>query len=346
MMCRLTAFDKGRMIARIMASWQGGGWQKSLARAVNDPKTLLQMLNLDLNQLPALQLAARDFPLRVPLGFIRRMQPGDSRDPLLLQVLPRAEELQAVDGFQCDPLQEQESMVTPGLLHKYHGRVLLTLTGACAIHCRYCFRRHFPYTDANPLGEHLQQALDYIATSPDIEEVILSGGDPLSLSESRLYILSQGLNRIKHVKRLRIHTRLPIVLPERVDQAFLQWLEQVRATVIMVVHSNHANEIDADVMQALDKLRQYNVTLLNQAVLLRGVNDSVEALAELSKRLFTSGVLPYYLHTLDRVQGAAHFETDETQAQDLIRQLRKMLPGYLVPLLVREEAGGEFKQPL
>lgn len=234
-------------------------------------------------------------------------------------------------------------MPVPGLLHKYQGRVLLTLTGACAVHCRYCFRRHFPYSEANPATSHWEASLDYIRRHPDIEEVLLSGGDPLSLSDRRLGPLVRELAAIPHLKRLRIHSRLPVVLPERVNGDLLAWLADCRLTRVLVIHANHARELDAPVHQALSEIRNTGTHLLNQAVLLRGVNDSVTALAELSTALIDTGVQPYYLHLLDRVAGTAHFEVPEAEALALLRALQACLPGYLVPRLAREEAGASSK---
>ena len=321
-------------------------WQSALADAIREPAELLAAVSLGPEWLPAAQAAARLFPLRVPRGFVARMRPRDPYDPLLRQVLPLAEECLAADGFVDDPVGDHAAMVAPGVLHKYEGRVLLTLTGACAVHCRYCFRRHFPYAEANPAADQWRGALDYIAGDHSISEVILSGGDPLTLPDRRLAGLARELAAIPHLRRLRLHTRLPIVLPERVDDALLDWLGAAGLKTVMVVHANHANEIDASVRAALARLKQAGVELLNQSVLLRGVNDNVDVLATLSETLFEAGVLPYYLHQLDRVQGAAHFEVPEETARRLMAELRRRLPGYLVPRLVREVAGAPGKVSL
>ena len=289
--------------------------------------------------LPAARAAARLFPLRVPRGFVARMRRGDPHDPLLRQVLPLAEECLTAPGFAADPVGDAAAMTVPGVLHKYRGRVLLTATGACAVHCRYCFRRHFPYADANPAADRWQAALGYIAGDTSISEVILSGGDPLTLSDRRLGELTDALAAIPHVQRLRIHTRLPIVLPERVDDGLLGWLADLRQPCVVVVHVNHANELDATVKAALTRLKDAGVSLLNQSVLLRGVNDSGAALADLSETLFAAGVLPYYLHLLDKVQGAAHFDVSEATAKGIVTDIQRHLPGYLVPRLVREQPG-------
>lgn len=312
--------------------------------AVSRPAELLAMLRLP--DEPAAALATTPFGLRVPRGFVARMRPGDRRDPLLLQVLPVAEELQTGTGYHTDPLGEAEAMAAPGLLHKYQGRVLLTLTGACGIHCRYCFRRHYPYAEANPAGRQWEQARAYIAADSSIREVILSGGDPLSLGDDRLAAIAAELADIPHVQRLRIHSRLPVVLPERVTPELLSWMNGTRLRPVLVVHSNHAQEIDADVRDALARIGAAGIPVLNQSVLLKGVNDNAERLCALSERLFEAGVLPYYLHQLDRVQGAAHFEVNDDRAQALMAALRARLPGYLLPRLVREEAGAPAKSPL
>jgi len=321
------------------------GWQHELSQAITDPLELCRALDLD----PALALganaAAGHFRLRVPRGFVRRMRRGDPDDPLLRQVLPGAQELLEASGFDADPLQEQRSLRAPGLLHKYHGRALLITTGACAVHCRYCFRREFPYNSGEPGGPpaRLRPALDAIAADQSIEEVILSGGDPLSLSTGRLAQLTDALRAIAHVRRVRLHTRTPIVLPERVDAALTGWIATLPWPCVIVLHCNHTNEIDAPVRSACARLRAAGATLLNQSVLLAGVNDSLEALQGLSEALWSAGVLPYYLHLLDRVRGTAHFEVDEPRARALAAQLSARLPGYLVPRLARELPGAAAK---
>jgi len=321
-------------------------WRAELARAVDDPAELIQLLGLDAGLLPHARAAARSFPLRVPRGFVARMKRGDAADPLLRQVLPLGAELEQHPGFSTDPTGDLAVISAPGLLTKYQGRALLVTTGACAVHCRYCFRRHFPYADSNPRADGWRTALAAIAADPTIDEVILSGGDPLSLSDTRLSELAAALAALPQLKRLRIHTRQPVVLPERVDDALLAWLAPLRLQKVVVLHANHAQELDAGVAHACAKLRDAGATLLNQSVLLRGVNDSVAALAALSERLFTLGALPYYLHQLDRVQGAAHFEVGDREALALHAALTARLPGYLVPRLVREVAGAPAKQPL
>lgn len=321
-------------------------WQLDLAHAISDPAELLRLLELDTALLEPARAASREFSLRVPRAFLARMRKGDPNDPLLRQVLPISEELVETPGFSSDPVGDLGSRAAHGVLHKYYGRVLLITTGACAVNCRYCFRRHFPYGEENARSGQWQAALQYIGSQPSVTEVILSGGDPLSLSDAALAPLVEALQKIPHVRTLRIHSRQPIVLPSRVDEALLGWLRACRLRKVVVLHTNHANEIDAAVTDAVAGLRAAGATVFNQSVLLRGVNDSVEALTALSEALFSAGVIPYYLHLLDRVQGAAHFEVGENRACELMHGLRARLPGYLVPRLVREVPGAASKIPL
>lgn len=321
-------------------------WQDALSNLVTDPGELLKLLELDDSLLNAAYAAARLFPLRVPRGFVARMQKGNVNDPLLKQVLPLGAELHEATGYQTDPLQELSANPVPGLLHKYHGRVLVTLTSACAVHCRYCFRRHFPYAENNPGTAGWEKIFAYIKQNDSISEVILSGGDPLSVSDKLLTRFTDQLIQIPHVKRLRIHTRLPVVLPERVTETFIQWLSTLPFNTVMVIHMNHPNELNSDVRHALLALRSAGIPLLNQAVLLKGVNDDADVLVALSDTLFAAGVLPYYLHVLDKVQGAAHFDIALEAAQQLHATLTQVLPGYLVPKLVCEEAGALSKTVL
>lgn len=301
------------------------------------------MLALDPASLPEAARASQSFPLRVPRGFVARMRRGDPRDPLLLQVLPTGAELRPVAGFTADPVGDLASREATGLLHKYAGRALLIATGACAVHCRYCFRRHFPYGEETASSRDWREALERLREDPSLSEVILSGGDPLSLSDRRLRQLTDELRTIPHIRRLRIHTRYPVVLPERVDEGLLQWLASLPIQCVVVIHANHAREIDAEVRRACLALGSAGATVLNQSVLLAGVNDSVDALADLSEALFDMRVLPYYLHVLDRVQGAAHFDVSEDTALALHAGLLERLPGYLVPRLVREVPGAASK---
>ena len=321
-------------------------WQRELQRAVTDPAELLATLGLGPEWLaPARQAAAR-FPLRVPRGFVERMGRGDPLDPLLRQVLPLGLELADVPGYLPDPVGDLDARAAPGVLHKYAGRALLVTTGACAINCRYCFRRHFPYEDENASRGAFGPALSAVRGDNSISEVILSGGDPLTLGDRRLSALLDDLQAIGHLRRVRLHTRLPIVLPERIDAAFVELWSAVRLQKVVVVHANHANEIDARVRAALSRLAATGSTLLNQSVLLRGVNDEAPVLAQLSETLFAAGVLPYYLHLLDRVTGAAHFEVPEHEARKLWSEMSAQLPGFLVPRLVREIPGAPAKTML
>ena len=334
-----------RIIPGTQSPQQTPLWQTLLSQAITDPEELFRLLDLPLDSLPASLKADRDFRLRVPRGFAARMRKGDFDDPLLRQVLPLAEESAQVPGFSCDPLDELNAMPVPGVLHKYQGRILLTATGACAIHCRYCFRRHYPYSEANPRRAP-DQTFDYVRQHTQINEVILSGGDPLTLTDSRLSELVSALETLPHVIRLRIHSRIPVVLPERIDNSLLEWLHKTRLQVVLVIHANHAREIDTRVRQAMGRLRQAGATLFNQSVLLRGINDDARTLADLSETLFRAGVLPYYLHQLDRVQGAAHFSVADDEAINIINQLRTVVPGYLLPALVRENPGQPSKTPV
>lgn len=321
-------------------------WKNALANAVRDPAELLALMELPASLLPAAREAARQFPLRVPRGYLSRIRKGDPDDPLLRQILPLSDELQTVPGFDSDPVGDLGASAAPGVLHKYQGRVLLTATGACAIHCRYCFRRHFPYADENPGRQNWQGAIDYLHDHPEVEELILSGGDPLMLDTPQLELLTQRLRLLPQLQRLRLHTRLPVVLPERIDDTLLEWLARLPWQVVMVIHSNHPAEIDTDVAEALSHLHRYGVTLLNQSVLLRGVNDDAGTLQTLHETLFRHHVLPYYLHLLDRVAGAAHFDIAQLSAEKLVAELRKISPGYLVPRLVREIEGMPHKIPI
>lgn len=319
------------------------GWQALWREAIRDPHELLRVLGLEsLGERLGAQ-AHRDFPMRVPRGFVARMAHGDPHDPLLRQVLPLADEELRVTGFGVDAVGDLDAREATGVLHKYHGRALLIATGSCAIHCRYCFRRHFPYAEQAAASGSWAHATATLAADPDLHEVILSGGDPLALSTAKLAQLTEQLREFGQLRRLRIHSRLPVVLPERVDDELLAWLGQLPWQCVLVIHANHANEIDAAVLDACVALRAAGVSVLNQSVLLKGVNDSATSLIALSERLFEAGVLPYYLHQLDRVHGAAHFEVDDRRALELHAHLSARLPGYLVPRLVREVAGAPAK---
>ncbi len=316
-------------------------WQAILAAGFSSSNELLQFLQLP--TLPGSEVAEKSFKTRVPRGFAERMQVGNRQDPLLLQVLADPEELTLNTDFETDPLQEAETNLIPGLIHKYASRVLLTVTGVCPINCRYCFRRHFPYQDNNPGRQGWQKALDYIAANPSIHEVILSGGEPLMATDTLLGFLLTEIRAIKHVTTLRVHTRIPIVLPERIQSPLLSLLQDQRVKTVIVTHCNHPNELSPDVENACRALRDAGCCLLNQSVLLKEVNNDANVLAALSERLFSFGVLPYYLHLLDKVKGAHHFDVPLSEAQRIYRELQAMLPGYLVPKMVREIAGEKNK---
>lgn len=318
-------------------------WQRELATAIRTPEALCAALDLDPAIAAAAHAAGDDFALLVPRGFVARMQKGDPRDPLLLQVLPQPQEQATAAGFSADPLDEASALAAPGLVHKYAGRALLLVAAGCAINCRYCFRREFPYVESGATSAGTEAALAAIAADPSLHEVILSGGDPLLVADERLHGIIEQLAAIPHVRRLRIHSRLPIVLPERVTSDLVDLLATTRLTVTVVVHANHARELDDTVATAIDHLRQSRAILLNQAVLLKGINDSVAALQALSERLLDIGVVPYYLHLLDRVRGTAHFEVDAETACRLHDELRGRLSGYAVPRLAREVPGAPAK---
>ncbi|MBS4051387.1 MAG: EF-P beta-lysylation protein EpmB [Methylomonas sp.] len=317
-------------------------WQRQLAEAFSSVAELCRHLQLDPASLPLLP-HCKEFPLRVPRGFADCMATGDPADPLLRQVLPLQDELAHYPGYSHDPVGDLNAAAAAGVIHKYRGRVLLICTGACAINCRYCFRRHFPYAEQQLSKPKLQQALAYISARPEIEEVILSGGDPLLLNDDKLKALLDAVAGIPHVRRIRLHSRIPVVLPARVTPELLDTLSNLPQAVVLVLHANHANELSADVARACNGLKQRNVTLLNQSVLLKGVNDDCQSLLRLNERLFSIGVLPYYLHCLDRAAGVGHFEVPAQRALALMQCLQEQLPGYLVPKLVKEQAGAAHK---
>jgi EF-P beta-lysylation protein EpmB len=322
---------------------RGADWRQELARAIRTPEALCAALGLEADVAAPARLATGSFPLLVPRGFVARMRHGDPHDPLLAQVLPRAAEQAAAPGFTTDPLGEQAALAAPGLVRKYAGRALVLLTGSCAINCRYCFRREFAYADNGATTAGVEQALAAIAADDSVTEVILSGGDPLLVDDDRLARIVAHIERLPHVRRLRIHSRLPIVLPERVTDGLVDLLAGTKLSCTVVVHANHPAELDASVATAAARLRDARAILLNQAVLLRNVNDSADVLAELSERLLDLGIVPYYLHLLDRVRGTAHFEVPEDEALRLHEQLRVRLPGYAVPRLARESPGAPAK---
>lgn len=325
---------------------QAPNWQVQLQQAITDPAQLFEALKIDTHYLPAAQRAAQLFPLRVPRSFIARMRQGDINDPLLQQVLPVGAETIITPNFSTDPVGEQSGQIS-GLIHKYHGRVLLMVNGHCAINCRYCFRRHFPYDEHRLNREQWSAVIDHLRDDTSISEVIYSGGDPLASNDKQLLWLTQKIADIPHIQRLRIHTRLPIVIPDRITDQCLHWMTSTRLQTIMVLHSNHANELaDETLHHAIERMKQGGITVLNQAVVLRGVNDTVEDQIQLSERLFAAGVLPYYLHVLDKVQGSAHFAISDADAKRIIQEVAAKLPGYLVPKLVREEAAHPSKTTL
>ena len=327
--------------------YQEQNWQSQLSDLVTDPAELLALLKLSPQDLlSGAILASEQFKLRVPRDFVNKMQVGNPLDPLLLQVLPHHLELEEHEGFVTDPLDEEAANQIPGVLHKYKSRFLLTLTGACAVHCRYCFRRHFPYQENLPKNDDWINIQNYLATQPQINEVILSGGDPLTLTNRKLALWIERLESISHIKILRIHSRVPIVIPNRIDDEFISILKNSRLRIILVVHSNHALELDDYTCQKLLTLVNNNILVLNQSVLLKGVNDDADTLVELSHRLFEAQVLPYYLQVLDKVKGAQHFDLNKNKIEDIYKNVLADLPGYLVPKLVREVAGEQNKTPL
>jgi len=320
-------------------------WQQELANVITDPKVLLEMLQISPNDYLEHFKARTLFPVRVPRPFIERMKIGDFNDPLLMQVMPLQQEFLITDGFEEDPLEEHDT-VAEGLLHKYKHRVLMIVKAGCAINCRYCFRRHFPYADNSPNKKRWQQALTYIAKHTEISEVIFSGGDPLMANDEHITWLIKQVEDIAHIKRLRLHTRLPVVIPQRISKDLVEILSRCRLKVTMVMHINHPNEINQTLDNALEPLRKARIPLFNQSVLLKGINDDANVLAQLSEDLFDIGIQPYYLHMFDPVQGAAHFNVAENEAVNIVNQTMAILPGFLMPKLVREIAGQTNKTPI
>lgn len=320
-------------------------WQKDLRQVVTDPEKLLALLDISTDNYLQHFKARKLFPVRVPLPFIKRMKKSDINDPLLKQVMPLSNEFVITDGFITDPLQEHDT-VAEGLLHKYKNRVLMIVKSGCAINCRYCFRRHFPYQENSPNKQRWQQALNYICEHTEISEVIFSGGDPLMASDEHLTWLVKQIEAIPHVTRLRIHTRLPVVIPNRITRELVDLLSQSRLKATMVLHINHSNEINTEFANALELLRDARIPLFNQSVLLKGVNDDAKVLIELSEKMFDVGITPYYLHLFDPVQGAAHFNVKEEDAVKIANEMLASLPGFLMPKLVREIAGQANKTPI
>ena len=327
--------------------FQEQNWQSQLSELITQPAELLEILQLAPEQLlSGALLASEQFKLRVPRAFVQKMEIANPFDPLLLQVLPHHLELEDHEGYTTDPLDEEAANQLPGVLHKYKSRFLLTLTGACAVHCRYCFRRHFPYQENLPKTEDWLHIKTYLENNPEINEVILSGGDPLTLSNRKLKIWLERLESLTQIKILRIHSRVPVVIPDRIDDDFIYLLKNSRLRIILVIHSNHANELDDYTCSKFNRLIQQDIVLLNQSVLLKGVNDSAQTLVDLSHRLFDARIMPYYLHVLDKVKGAHHFDLESKQVDAIYTEVLANLPGYLVPKLVREIAGENNKTPL
>ena len=321
-------------------------WNQQLKQAIRSLPELLAALDLSLDDLNKRQQACADFPLLVPRSFVERMEKGNPNDPLLLQVLPQAQENSESEGFIKDPLAEKHSNLSKGLIHKYNSRVLLIMSSGCAVNCRYCFRRHFPYSENRMNDEDWQNILQYLAADDSIEEVIFSGGDPLMMSDQQLAQRITDLEQIPHIERLRIHTRLPVVIPQRISEDLVTMLANTRLTAIMVLHINHANELHQVLKKQTQALLKAGVLLLNQAVLLKGINNTFSAQQALSKALINLNITPYYLHLLDKVQGAQHFDIDEAEAREIYKQMLNNLSGYLLPKLVREESGKGSKTPV
>jgi len=318
-------------------------WKAELSNCVSSIDELLNQLGLNTDDLNATEQAATEFPIKVPQPFVQLMEYGNPEDPLLKQVLPIKSELSLDTNFSKDPVDESNFNPVPGIVHKYRNRVLMIISPNCAINCRYCFRRHFPYEENRQSKQQWLKALDYLKNRPEINEIIYSGGDPLAANDNFLGWLTQKIESIEHIKRLRIHTRLPVVIPSRIDDQLLSWLGNTRLKPTVVMHINHANEIDSGLSLGIDRLKAIGITILNQSVLLKGINDSPQSLVCLSEKLFDTGIMPYYLHRLDPVQGASHFDVPKDQAIDIFRQIQAQLPGFLVPKLVQEIAGKSSK---
>ena len=320
-------------------------WQAVLANAITEVGELCRLLDLP-PRLAQVSSRAGGFPLLVPRPFLSRLRRGDPLDPLLLQVLPQELEEAEHPRFSRDPLGEARSTAPAGGLQKYQGRLLMVTVGQCGVHCRFCFRRHFPYTKGPPRLPRWAQVLQAVQRDLSLREVILSGGDPLTLDDDELAWLVERIAGIEHVKRLRVHTRMPIVIPQRVTEGLIRVLRSTRLVPLMVVHVNHPAEIDSAVAGALATLVDHGIPLLSQSVLLRGVNDSADVLCALFERLVELRVMPYYLHQLDPVAGAAHFEVPEDRGRALMAEVRCRLPGYAVPRYVRETPGAPCKEIL
>lgn len=332
------------MILQLATKQQQPSWQDALKNLFTDPLTLLAYLELSPESVSWIK--DKNFPLRVPISFAERMKKGDPNDPLLRQVLSIDLESQKNVKSSCDPLNEKKYNPVPGLLHKYDSRVLLTFSPSCAVHCRYCFRRHFPYQENNPGRQGWQTALKYISDHPKITEVILSGGDPLMASDEHIAEFLEALSKISHIQLLRFHTRLPVVIPERINDAFVHMLARFRFRTSLVYHINHPNEITSTIAKGVQQLHAHQIMVFNQTVLLKEINDNIDCLKKLSFDLYAAGILPYYIHLLDPVEGGLHFEILKSEAKSLEKSLRETLPGYLVPRFVQEIPGEKNKIPL
>lgn len=334
------------MIQRNDQLGQTLNWQKSLSESFTKISDLLDYLQLTAREVQASEKAAMQFRCLVTKSFAGRMQKGNPLDPLLQQVLPSRWENEPSNGFVKDPVGDLNANPVPGVLHKYRGRLLLLTNGGCASNCRYCFRRHFPYEENSLSHTHLTQALDYIKQDETVSEIIFSGGEPLLNSDSKIAEWIESLAAINHITRIRFHSRLPIFLPERVTSSFIRTIACTRLKPVIVIHSNHPAELNNTVKEALLRLHSAKILVLNQSVILRGINDNSETLAHLSEALFSANVLPYYLHTLDPVLGAAHFDCDLNYVKTIYAELCDRLPGFLVPKLVKEIPGYKSKTSL
>lgn len=332
------------MIPRTLDAVEVPSWKEILSNAISSPKILSEYLNIPLSSIS--DPANEDFKLFVPEPYLQRIEKENVDDPLLKQILPAHQETLSSQGYSKDPLSEESYNAIPGLIHKYKSRVLLVSGATCAINCRYCFRRHFPYSENRLSKEQWSQSIDYIYQHPELNEVILSGGDPLVNNDKQLQWLTSKLCDIPHIKRLRIHTRLPVVIPQRVDDSLLRWLSALPLQKVMVLHINHPNELDNEVREAIQKIKATGTLILNQSVLLAGINDNAEILSRLSESLFDAGAMPYYLHRLDKIEGAAHFDLPQARIKEIYTHLLAMLPGYLVPKLVAEIPHRASKTPL
>lgn len=332
------------MIPQRDLSWQTQSWQEQMMNSVKSASELLNMLDIDSMQVDLSEKAARGFPVLAPHSFISRMRAGDANDPILRQVLNSKNEEIIQPGYSADPLEETKYNPVKGLIRKYHNRALLIATGKCAVNCRYCFRREFPYQENNPSRDDWQTAFEYLKKHAEIEEVILSGGDPLAIPDRHLQWLVHSLSEIQTIKRLRIHTRFVVVIPDRITDDLIRTLDETRLQITVVVHSNHANEFNDSLVTAIERLKKCVDFVLNQSVLLRGINDNLDTQVDLQNACVDAGILPYYLHFLDPVRGASHFEVSRHEALSLYREMQSRLSGYMLPKLVVEAPGALSKQ--